>query len=306
MKIWGDFLYKHKQELIDICTDKNVLLNEPMKNHTYYKIGGAADFFVTPENATMLLSCVNYCKTAGLDYFVLGKGSNLLISDKGFRGVIISTARLTDIEVKGETVTAYSGAQLSTVANACLNNNLTGFEFAHGIPGSVGGAVFMNAGAYGEEIKDVFTSAVCLIDGEIKTLSNVEMNFSYRKSVLSENNGVVLSAEFSLKTGDYKAIKEKMESLTKQRKEKQPLELPSCGSVFKRPVGYFAGKLIEDTGLKGYTIGGAKVSEKHCGFIVNTGDAKAEDVLNLIEYIKKSVLEKTGVLLTEEVRIIGE
>ncbi len=294
-------------KLKDILREGKLYLNEPMKRHTSFKIGGPADVLVVPNNRKELLEAISLLKRENIPFFILGNGTNLLVSEKGIRGVVIKLSSLRNVIVEGNRIIAEAGAPLSYIANVALVHELAGFEFASGIPGTLGGAIVMNAGAYGPEMKDV-VEKVEVLDGEgnILILSNEEMNFSYRHSIIQEKDWIVLRAWLSLTKGKYEEIKSKMEELNAKRKEKQPLEYPSAGSTFKRPPGYYAGKLIEEAGLKGYSIGGAKVSEKHSGFIINTGNATFYDVLNLIEHIQKVVKEKFGVELVPEIKIVGE
>ncbi|MFV9567987.1 UDP-N-acetylmuramate dehydrogenase [Thermoanaerobacter mathranii] len=294
-------------KLKDILREGKLYLNEPMKRHTSFKIGGPADVLVVPNNRKELLEVIPLLKQENIPFFILGNGTNLLVSEKGIRGVVIKLSSLRNVIVEGNRIIAEAGAPLSYIANVALVHELAGFEFASGIPGTLGGAIVMNAGAYGSEMKDV-VEKVEVLDGEgnILILSNEEMNFSYRYSIIHEKDWIVLRAWLSLAKGKYEEIKSKMEELNAKRREKQPLEYPSAGSTFKRPPGYYAGKLIEEAGLKGYSIGGAKVSEKHSGFIINTGNATFYDVLNLIEHIQKVVKEKFGVELVPEIKIIGE
>ncbi|MFA5524201.1 MAG: UDP-N-acetylmuramate dehydrogenase [Tissierellales bacterium] len=285
-----------------------VLADEPMSNHTSFKIGGPVDVLVIPGTVEELANSIRLCKDKGLSYFVMGNGSNLIIRDKGMRGVVIKVSEsMSNVEVKGTKITAEAGALLSVVSKAALRNSLAGLEFASGIPGSLGGAVAMNAGAYGGEMKDVVTKALCLdTDGNFIEYENKDIDFGYRQSRVQSENLFVVRVEMELKEGKYEDIKAYMDELTKKRTSKQPLHLPSAGSVFRRPEGYFAGKLIEDSGLKGLTLGGAQVSEKHSGFIVNVGSAKSDDVINLIKVVQKTVSDKYGVNLQTEVKIMGE
>ncbi|MBR2452791.1 MAG: UDP-N-acetylmuramate dehydrogenase [Clostridia bacterium] len=291
-----------------ILGKENVFEKEPMKKHTTFKIGGVADWFLTPQNKTQLKELVLVLKEQNIPFFVLGNGSNLLVGDKGIRGVVICLGKQMDnIQISGSECYVESGAILSKVANAVQRAGLSGFEFASGIPGSIGGAVFMNAGAYEHEMKEIIKTVEYMDqNGEIFSISNEECDFGYRTSIFSKNDYIVLSAVFSLQEDSLEEIKNRMDDYTSRRTSKQPLEKPSAGSVFKRPVGHFAGALIEQSGLKGYQIGGAQVSEKHAGFIINTGNATAKDVLDLIEYIKKVVFENFGVMLETEVKMIGE
>ena len=286
----------------------NVKLQEPMRKHTTFRIGGPADFYLCPHSTKEVQQTVQICKEENLPYFILGNGSNLLVSDKGYRGVIIQLWKnFSDISVKDCCITAKAGALLSKVAAEALEEGLTGMEFASGIPGTIGGAVFMNAGAYGGEMKDIIKEVKVLDDqGEIRVLSNEEMKLGYRTSIVKEKGYTVLSAVLQLKKGDVSVIRETMEDLKNRRTSKQPLDMPSAGSTFKRPEGYFAGKLIMDSGLRGFSMGGAQVSEKHCGFVVNKGGATAEDVTALIREVQRRVKEKFGVELETEVRFLGE
>ena len=286
----------------------NVKLQEPMSKHTTFRIGGPADFYLCPHSTKEVQQTVQICKEENLPYFILGNGSNLLVSDKGYRGAIIQLWKnFSDISVKDCCITAKAGALLSKVAAEALEEGLTGMEFASGIPGTIGGAVFMNAGAYGGEMKDIIKEVKVLDDqGEIRVLSNEEMKLGYRTSIVKEKGYTVLSAVLQLKKGEVSVIRETMEDLKNRRTSKQPLDMPSAGSTFKRPEGYFAGKLIMDSGLRGFSVGGAQVSEKHCGFLVNKGGATAEDVTALIREVQRRVKEKFGVELETEVRFLGE
>lgn len=286
----------------------NVKLQEPMSKHTTFRIGGPADFYLCPHSTKEVQQTIQICKEENLPYFILGNGSNLLVSDKGYRGVIIQLWKnFSDISVKDCCITAKAGALLSKVAAEALEEGLTGMEFASGIPGTIGGAVFMNAGAYGGEMKDIIKEVKVLDDqGEVRVLSNEEMKLGYRTSIVKEKGYTVLSAVLQLKKGEVSVIRETMEDLKNRRTSKQPLDMPSAGSTFKRPEGYFAGKLIMDSGLRGFSVGGAQVSEKHCGFVVNKGGATAEDVTALIREVQRRVKEKFGVELETEVRFLGE
>ena len=295
-------------KLKNITDPANVRICEDMSEHTTFRAGGRADVFVTPESIEEATEIVRLLLTHDETYTVIGNGSNILVPDEGYNGCIICMGRgEDDITVNGNTIKAGAGAMLSKVAKIAYDNCLTGLEFASGIPGSVGGAIVMNAGAYGGEIKDVVTS-VTLYDAtakEIVTKTAEEMKFGYRTSIIKFYPYVVLEAEFSLKEGDRAAIKETMDDLAARRRDKQPLEYPSAGSTFKRPEGYFAGKLIEDAGLKGVSVGGAQVSEKHSGFVINKGGATATDILELIRRIREKVYEDSGVMLETEVVILG-
>jgi UDP-N-acetylmuramate dehydrogenase len=285
----------------------NILQNEPMSEHTSFRLGGVARYFVMPKNADEVVACLKILSQNGKKFVVIGNGSNLLVSDKGFDGVVICIGRsMSDIRVCKDTIFVEAGALLSRIASVAQKNALSGFEFASGIPGTLGGAVVMNAGAYGGEMKDVVQKTVYLSkDGTIKTLEGEMHGFGYRKSVFGEGD-IVLSSEIKLKPGKAEDIKNYTRELNARRKEKQPLEYPSAGSTFKRPEGYFAAKLIEDAGLKGFSIGGAKVSEKHAGFVINYDNAKSSDVYELIREIQRIVWDKFKVALETEVRFIGE
>lgn len=286
----------------------NVRLHEPMKKHTTFRIGGPADYYLCPHSTEELQKILQICRENKLEFFILGNGSNLLVSDKGYRGVVIQLWKnFSDIETEDNTITVKAGALLSKVAAEALEESLTGMEFASGIPGTMGGAVMMNAGAYGGEMKDIIREVTVLTrEGELLTLSKEEMNFGYRTSVVKEKGYVVISAELQLRKGDREEIRKVMDELKERRVTKQPLDMPSAGSTFKRPEGYFAGKLIMDAGLRGFSVGGAQISEKHCGFVVNKGDATATDVLGLIGEVQKRVQEKFGVALEPEVKFLGE
>ena len=298
-----------KFQLEQIVGKENIKQNEPMSKHTTFRIGGEADYFVIPETKEQIQSVLLFCKENKMPYYIIGNGSNLLVGDKGFRGVIVQIDKTFDeiIFVDETTVKAQAGVMLSKLASKIAEKSLTGFEFASGIPGTLGGAVYMNAGAYGGEIKDCIVSALVLDENnEIKTLTKDELELSYRSSIIQKKDYVVLEAVFRFEKGDKDTILEKMAQLNEQRREKQPLNYPSAGSTFKRPEGYFAGKLIMDAGLSGYQIGGAAVSKKHCGFVVNVGDATANDVQTLMQNVDQIVYEKFGVHLEPEVRFLGE
>ena len=285
-----------------------VLVDEPMKRHTTFRIGGPADFFLLPSTVDEVRGILEICREEELPYFILGNGSNLLVSDKGYRGVIIQLYRnFSNISVEGNEICASSGALLSQIAAAARNASLTGFEFAGGIPGTLGGAVFMNAGAYGGELKDVLKEAVVMTEqGEILTLPVEKLDMGYRTSRIKKAGYLVLEARLVLEQGDMDKIRDTTKDLTEKRVSKQPLEYPSAGSTFKRPEGYFAGKLIQDAGLRGYQVGGAQVSEKHCGFVINKENATATDVVNLIHDVQRIVYEKFQVQLDTEVKFLGE
>ena len=297
-------------ELLGSITDPvNILTNEYMNKHTTFKVGGQADVFIIPQSIEEAADIIRLLLSKNEPYTVIGNGSNILVSDRGYRGCIVCMDKGTDsITVNGTSIRAEAGAMLSKVANAAYENSLTGLEFASGIPGTVGGAMVMNAGAYGFEMKDV-TVNVTLFDavtGEVKTLPAADMEFGYRTSIVKKHPYTVLAAEFLLTAGNREEIKAQMDELAQKRRQKQPLEYPSAGSTFKRPEGFFAGKLIEDAGLKGYSVGGAAVSEKHCGFVINKGGATATDVIRLMNDVKDKVYEKFGVCLEPEVVMIGE
>lgn len=292
----------------NLLGEERVKADEPMKRHTTFRIGGPADYFLMPSSAEEVKGIIEICKQEALPYFILGNGSNLLVSDAGYRGVIIQLYRnYGDISVEGNVIRANAGALLSQIASAAKNASLTGFEFAGGIPGTLGGAVVMNAGAYGGEMKDVLKEVTVMTgDGEILTLPAEKLEMGYRTSVVKTNGYLVLSAVIVLEKGDQEAIKTRMKELTEQRVSKQPLEYPSAGSTFKRPEGYFAGKLIMDAGLRGYQTGGAQVAEKHCGFVINKDNATAADVCRLMKDVQDKVREQFGVTLEPEVKFLGD
>lgn len=302
-----------KQDLVDklvtILGEDNVKQNEPMKKHTTFRVGGLADYFVTPCSVEQVRDTIECVRMEGVPFCIIGNGSNLLVSDEGYAGVVIQLFdKFNQIQIDeehGECI-VQAGALLSKVGMQLANCGLSGFEFATGIPGTIGGAVVMNAGAYGGEIKDCICSAKFLNQaGKVIELSKDEMELGYRSSVAMKKGLVVLEARFSFQTMDKAAILEKIRELSEARRQKQPLEYPSAGSTFKRPEGFFAGKLIQDAGLKGYTVGGAQVSEKHSGFVINTGNATATDIMKLVEDVKKCVYEKFGVMLELEVHTLG-
>ena len=300
-----------KDRLYQLFQDKDfgkILFNEPMKEHTSFKIGGPADVMIIPDSEGRIVEAVKFCRENNIKYFIMGNGTNLLVKDGGIRGVVIKIANgFNRIDIDGTRVVCQSGALLSTVANRLLKESLTGFEFASGIPGTIGGAITMNAGAYGGEMKDIVLKVRALDqNNKIVELTKDDMDFRYRGSRVVDEGLVVLAAEFQLEKGEYSKIEERMKDLTHQRTSKQPLEFPSGGSTFKRPEGYYAGKLIDDAGLRGIRYGDAQVSEKHCGFIVNTGKATFHDVYMLIQTVQKIVHDKFGVLLEPEIKIIGD
>ena len=293
-------------ELEAVAGPDSVLCGEPMKNHTTFRIGGPADYFIRPHSADEIVRMIAILKSASVPYFVMGNGSNLLVSDDGYRGAVISIGKdMSDIRVDGTRVFAQAGAKLSAIAAAAQDASLAGFEFAGGIPGTLGGACVMNAGAFGGEMKQVLRSVTCITeDGGIRTLQTGELELGYRSSIFMKSSLIAAEAVIQLEKGDPEAIAAKSADLKERRCAKQPLDLPSAGSAFKRPEGYFAGKLIMDAGLRGYRVGGAQVSEKHCGFIVNIGDATAADVRQLIRDVQDRVMETSGVMLQPEIRFI--
>ncbi|EHI69496.1 UDP-N-acetylmuramate dehydrogenase [Streptococcus ictaluri] len=281
--------------------------NEPLKHYTYTKVGGPADFLAFPRNQYELSRLVHYANNHQIPWMVLGNASNLIVRDGGIRGFVIMFDKLKTVRLNGYTLEAEAGANLIETTKIARFHSLTGFEFACGIPGSIGGAVFMNAGAYGGEISHIFLSAKILTPkGEIKTVSAREMAFGYRHSAIQTSGDIVISAKFALKPGNYDSICQEMNRLNHLRQLKQPLEFPSCGSVFKRPPGYFAGQLIMEADLKGFRIGGVEVSQKHAGFMINVADGSAQDYENLIAHVVTTVEDHSGVRLEPEVRIIGE
>ena len=296
------------KKLIEIAGSEQVCTDEPMKQHTTFRIGGRADYFVSPTETEQIRKVIELCRRENMPWYVIGNGSNLLVSDHGFRGVIIRLFKnYAGLRIEGEQIFVQAGALLSRTANAALQEGLTGFEFAAGIPGTIGGAMVMNAGAYGGEMKDITESVTVLTpEGELLTLKREELEMGYRTSLIARKGYLVLEAVLKLTRGNQEQIKEKMADLRQRRISKQPLEYPSAGSTFKRPQGYFAGKLIMDAGLRGFQVGGAQVSEKHGGFVVNTGDAIAEDVLELIRQVSAKVRALEGVTLEPEVRLLGE
>ena len=294
--------------LSSLVREGSVKRDEPMRAHTTFKVGGPADYFIVPGNEKELSEVIAYLNKAGREYMVVGNGSNLLVGDHGYRGcIILLYDNFNKISVEGDRITAQAGALLSAIAHEALENSLTGFEFAAGIPGTAGGAVIMNAGAYGGEMADIVESAeVIADDGDKVTFSNEELKFGYRKSVLQVRPVAVASVSYKLKPGKKEEIQSRMEELARERRSKQPLEYPSAGSTFKRPEGYFAGKLIMDAGLRGYRVGGAKVSEKHCGFVINYNNASASDIMDVINDVTERVNRHFSVRLEPEVRIVGE
>lgn len=295
-------------KLVQIVGEERVRTDEPMKSHTTFRVGGPADFFVTPETSEEVRAVIDMCRSEEIDCHIIGNGSNLLVSDRGVRGVVVQIAKaMNKIESNGEQIRAQAGALLSEVAAHALKDGLAGFEFAAGIPGTLGGACVMNAGAYGGEMKDVLYEVTVLTpQGEFRILKEDELELGYRTSVIARKGYIVLEAVIRLKKGDEEEIRRQMEDLRDRRISKQPLEYPSAGSTFKRPEGYFAGKLIQDAGLRGYTFGGAQVSEKHCGFVINRGDATAAEVAELMRRVADKVEEQFKVRLEPEVKRLGD
>jgi len=294
--------------MMDIIDKKRIYTDEPMKKHTTFRVGGNADFFVVPKTVEEVKRTVMLCVEQDMPYYILGNGSNLLVGDKGYRGVVIQIYKeMNNIIVEGHRMKVQAGALLSKIGSAALEAGLTGFEFAAGIPGTMGGAVVMNAGAYGGEMKDVLEEVTVLTkEGEVLTLSKEELDMGYRTSVVAKKDYIVLEAIVVLELGDRDAIKARMDELKVQRTTKQPLEFPSAGSTFKRPEGYFAGKLVQDAGLRGFQVGGAQVSEKHCGFVINKGNATAADIVELMNQVSERVKDKFGVELEPEVKRLGD
>lgn len=294
-------------QILEKYPEIKILKNEPLANYTFTKTGGPVDLLAFPKNNQEVQNLVTACQQASIPWLVLGNASNLIVRDGGIRGLVIILTEMKEISVTDEMITAQAGAKLIDTTYLALEHNLTGFEFACGIPGSIGGAVFMNAGAYDGQLQDVFYDAEILLpNGSIETWTASQMDFAYRHSKVQASPVVVLSARFKLEKGDYAMIQKRMEELTELRQLKQPLEYPSCGSVFKRPVGHFTGKLIQDAGLQGLIWGGAQISKKHAGFIVNINHATATDYTELIAHIQSVIKEKFDVDLETEVRIIGE
>lgn len=296
------------QKLKAILPEENIVRNEPLAKHTTFKIGGPAEYFVTPENEDQLKLVIKVCKESNIPYYIIGKGSNLLVGDKGYKGVIIQIYKNFDwIKIDKNIVTAGAGVMLSRLATQAAEHNLAGLQGECGIPGTLGGAVTMNAGAYGYEIKDYIISATVLNqEGEIFTLNKEELQLAYRTSIVQKNSYIVIEAVFELPYGNKEDILAEITEFNRKRVEKQPLEYSSAGSTFKRPVGYFAGKLIMDSGLAGYRVGDIMISMKHCGFVVNMGNGTASEVRQLIEDVQHIIYEKHQVMLEPEVRIIGE
>lgn len=318
---------KFYNRLVELVSTECVQIDEALSKHTTFKIGGPADYFVTVEDAVTLSKVIRLCKEFEVPYYVLGKGSNLLVSDAGYRGVILNLANGKGIELLDETDEAYqralkvygkdlehmavyrcqAGVSLISFSLEVSRAGYTGFEFATGIPGSLGGAVTMNAGAYDGEMKlRIFEATAVDTDGQIKTYSKDELDMKYRSTIIQQNGSIVTDAVFVFEKGDKDAIMARVRELGALRSQKQPLEYPSAGSTFKRPVGYFAGKLIMDSGLRGFQVGGAQISEKHCGFVINKGNATAKDVIDLIHHVQKTIYENYNVKIETEVKFLGE
>lgn len=295
------------RKLNEILSEKRILKEEPMKQHTTFRIGGAAKLFLRPDTEEELGEVLSYCKEMELPYFLLGNGSNLLVSDGGFDGVVIQLGEgFEGISREGNSFTVKAATMLGRVARRAAEEGLGGLEFASGIPGTIGGAIFMNAGAYGGEMKQIVSRVkVMKPDGEICILGREDLAMGYRTSIVKEKGYIVLEVQLELTPRPTEEIQQKMEELKAARKEKQPLEFPSAGSTFKRPEGYFAGKLIMDAGLRGFRVGDAQVSEKHCGFVVNRGEATADEVMELVAQVQKKVLDEFGVELELEVQTLG-
>ncbi|MDD3219754.1 MAG: UDP-N-acetylmuramate dehydrogenase [Lachnospiraceae bacterium] len=296
------------EEFCKIIGKEQVLLDEPMRNHTTFRIGGPADYYLVPQSVEQVEQVLIKCKELGLPFFILGNGSNLLVSDLGYRGVVIQIYKnLSGVVREGDKLRVAAGTLLSQVARSAMEAELGGFAFAAGIPGTIGGAVVMNAGAYGGEMKDVLTEALVLTkEGKKEVLTVDELELGYRTSRIKKQEEIVLEAVIKLSEESKESILAEMNRLKEMRVSKQPLEYPSAGSTFKRPEGYFAGKLIMDAGLRGFRVGGAQVSEKHCGFVINVGNATAKDVVDLMEAVKNTVYEKYQVQLEPEVKFLGD
>lgn len=296
------------KQLIDFCSCKKItyIENAPISEYLTFRVGGPCNAMLFPDTVKKTVSVLKFLKDNGIRHYIIGKGSNLIAPDSGYNGIIINTCNLDGISHDGENLTCLAGTSLMKVCRFALDNSLSGLECEYGIPGTVGGAVYMNAGAYGGEIKDIIFSASHIDDtGEIITLPADKLDLSYRHSFYSDKEYLIVSAVFKLEKGDKTAIKEKMDTLLNKRKDKQPLEFPSAGSTFKRPTGYFAGALIEENGLKGYSVGGAQVSEKHAGFVINKGGATCDDILKVIEHCRETVFKTTGITLETEVKMIN-
>ncbi|MEA1961593.1 MAG: UDP-N-acetylmuramate dehydrogenase [Bacillota bacterium] len=294
--------------LLEALPPEIIKQNEPMKMHTSFRIGGPVDIMVIPENMEQIKTVLRFCEAANIPLFVVGLGSNLLVRDKGIRGVVLKIGKgLKKVEINGNRIKTQAGIRLAELSKIAAAHSLSRFEFAEGIPGSLGGAIFMNAGAYGGEMKDVIISVDAITkEGEERTFSATELNFSYRNSIFQQNSYIILAAELKLSTENQEKIYTRMKQLATSRRQKQPLHLPSAGSVFRRPEGYYVGPMVEQLGFKGFRIGGAEVSDKHAGFIVNAADATADDVLAMIKKIQHEVKQQYSVDLRSEIRVIGE
>lgn len=299
---------KFYDELKKILPEDCIKLDEPMERHTSFRVGGPADYFLTPGTGEEIGKVVSCCREQGVPYYIIGNGSNLLVADDGYRGAVIQIYKsMNRIAVNGSCMIAQAGALLSGIAASALENGLTGFEFAAGIPGTLGGACVMNAGAYGGEMKDVLKRVLVMsLEGKVFSIPAEELEMGYRTSIIAKKGYIVLEAEIGLSAGKVQEIKAKMDDLKERRVSKQPLEFPSAGSTFKRPEGYFAGKLIQDSGLRGFQVGGAQVSEKHCGFVINKDHATAADIAELMRQVSEKVNRKFGVILEPEVKRLGE
>ncbi|MCI9447639.1 MAG: UDP-N-acetylmuramate dehydrogenase [Lachnospiraceae bacterium] len=295
------------RQLQEITGEARCFRQEPMGRHTTFRVGGPAEYYACPKRS-QIAPLIALCQSQGMPWMVIGNGSNLLVGDKGIKGVVIELGKdASEVKVEGNSLTAEAGALLSAAARNAAEHGLAGMEFASGIPGTVGGAVAMNAGAYGGEMKHIVNKVTVLtMEGREEELSLQDMDFGYRHSCVFENHSIVLEAEFALEQGNIEDIRGRMAELRSRRSEKQPLEYPSAGSTFKRPEGYFAGKLIQDAGLRGYRVGDAQVSEKHCGFVINRGGATAAEIRRLISDVQEKVEAQSGVSLEPEVRFLGE
>ena len=296
------------KELEAFANTGGLVLDEPLCNHTTFRVGGRADAFLSVSEEEQLQKVIALCKRAQVPYLIIGNGSNLLVSDAGFRGLVLAIGKgMSEVCIEQKHIIAKAGALLSSVAQLAAKNGLGGMEFASGIPGSIGGAIVMNAGAYDGEMKQIVEEVTVLTqDGDIKILTNDELDFGYRMSRVKKEQMIVLSVKLCLEFKEQELIYAKMNDFAARRREKQPLEYPSAGSTFKRPEGMFAGKLIMDAGLRGYTVGGAQVSQKHCGFVINTGNATAEDVYTVIKDVQNKVNDTFGVMLEPEVIMVGD
>ena len=295
-------------EILNYLPSDRLLFNEEMQNHTTFKIGGPVDIMVLPQDEEDVATVVSFCRQRDIPLFIFGVGSNLLVRDRGIRGVAMKLGEnLDEVEVNGDQIQAQAGVKISALARIAAFHSLSGLEFAEGIPGSLGGALVMNAGAYDGEMQGIVTATRAIgPDGSIKTFKNEEMQFGYRRSIFQSNGYIIISATLKLANGNRKEIEQRMLEFAHRREEKQPLDKPSAGSTFRRPPGFYVGPMLEELGLKGYQIGDAQVSSKHAGFIVNNGNATARNVLDLIAYIQKKAKERFGVDLQPEIRIVGE